>query len=169
MDQFELINGYTPGVIGRITELHALHYSEHWGFGEYFEAKVAKELSEFILNYDKTKDCIYSLSVNGAIEGSISIDRSSEIDNKAHLRWFMVSDKMRGSGAGNHLMKHAMKFCEERKYESVYLWTFQGLKPARHLYEKYDFSLTEEKTGEQWGSIVTEQRFDKYIPPTQIA
>ena len=169
MDRFELITGYTPGVIGRVTELHALYYSEHWRFGEYFEAKVAKELSEFISNYDKSKDCIYSLSVDGAIEGSISIDRSSEIENVAHLRWFMVSDKMRGSGAGNQLMKHAMTFCEEKKYDSVYLWTFKGLKPARHLYEKYGFSLTEEKTGEQWGSIVTEQRFDKKIMPSQIA
>ncbi|MBE8233558.1 MAG: hypothetical protein HAW67_07445 [Endozoicomonadaceae bacterium] len=98
MDRFELITGYTPGVIGRITELHALYYSEHWRFGKYFEAKVAKELSEYISNYDKAKDCIYSLSVDGAIEGSISIDRSSEIENIAHLRWFMVSDKMRGQG-----------------------------------------------------------------------
>ena len=38
--------GYVPGAIGRITELHATYYHEHWGFGRYFESKVATELSE---------------------------------------------------------------------------------------------------------------------------
>ena len=60
-------------------------------------------------------------------------------------------------------MRQAMMFCEQNGYDSVYLWTFQGLGSAKHLYEKYGFSLTEEKTGEQWGSIVTEQRFDAEI------
>jgi len=55
------------------------------------------------------------------------------------------------------------KFFETNGYDSVYLWTFQGLDSARHLYEKYGFSLSEERTGEQWGSIVTEQRFNMTI------
>ena len=42
-----------------------------------------------------------------------------------------------------------MDFCEQNKYSSVYLWTFQGLGSARHLYEKFGFTLTQEKTGKQ--------------------
>ena len=53
-----------------------------------------------------------------------------------------------------------MDFCEQNKYSSVYLWTFQGLGSARHLYEKFGFTLTQEKTGKQQGAEVTEQRFD---------
>jgi hypothetical protein len=56
-------------------------------------------------------------------------------------------------------MTQAMEFCRNNKYDSVYLWTFKGLDSARHLYEKYGFSLTEESSGEQWGTLVTEQRF----------
>jgi len=162
MSDFELETGYIPGVIGRIADLHALYYSENWQFGKYFEAKVATELSEFMINYDEAKDRIFSLAVNGKIEGSISIDGTSESNNRAHLRWFIVSDELKGMGAGNFLMQQAMKFCVQNKYDNVYLWTFQGLGSARHLYEKYGFSLTEEKVGEQWGSVVTEQRFDAY-------
>ena len=158
-NDFKLITGYTAGVIGRVVELHAQYYSEHWNFGGFFEAKVALELSEYISSYNETKDRIFSLSVDGRIEGSISIHASSQTDNSAHLRWFIVSDKLRGKGAGNFLMEQAMKFCEQNEFESVYLWTFRGLSCARHLYEKYGFVLTEEKTGEQWGCVVTEQRF----------
>lgn len=160
MKDFDLTTGYIPGVIGRIAELHALFYSENWGFGEYFEAKVATELSEFICNYSNKRDRIFSLSVGGNIEGSISIDGTSENTNTAHLRWFIISDQLRGVGAGNFLMNKAMEFCRENKYDRVYLWTFQGLGSARHLYEKYGFKLTRETSGEQWGSVVTEQHFE---------
>ena len=47
------IKGYVPGTIGRIAELHALYYSREWGFGKFFEAKVATELSEFVSRLDK--------------------------------------------------------------------------------------------------------------------
>ena len=51
-------------------------------------------------------------------------------------------------------------FCKDRTYDGVYLWTFQGLDSARHLYEKYGFTLAEETVGKKWGTVVTEQRFD---------
>ena len=42
----------------------------------------------------------------------------------------------------------------------VYLWTFEGLDTARHLYEKVGFKLVEEHKGTQWGTEVNEQRFE---------
>ena len=160
MNDVDLVTGYTPGVIGRVAELHAIYYSENWKFGAYFEAKVATELADFISHYDEAKDRVFSLTVNGKIEASLSIDGSSTNNNVAHIRWFIVSEALRGKGAGNTLMQQAMNFCKQTEYQRVYLWTFQGLDSARHLYEKYGFSLTEERSGEQWGAIVTEQRFD---------
>ena len=157
---FETIIGYTPGIIGRVTELHATYYAAHWNFGFFFERKVAVELSEFIHHYDASKDRIWSLSVDGAMEGSIAINGSSESENRAHLRWFITSDKLRGKGAGNYLMEQAVSFCKDAKFEKVYLWTFQGLAPARHLYEEFGFKLVEEQAGEQWGTVVTEQRLE---------
>jgi GNAT superfamily N-acetyltransferase len=103
------------------------------------------------------------LLIDGNIEGAIIIDGTSENMNIAHLRWFITSDKLRGKGAGNYLMEKAVTFCKDAGYEKVYLWTFYGLLPARHLYEKFGFKLVEEHSGEQWGSTVTEQRFESEI------
>jgi len=160
MINFETIIGYTPGVIGRVSELHAIYYAEHWNFGHLFEEKVATELSSFINNYNESRDRIWSLSIDGNTEGSITIHGTSESKNIAHLRWFIISDKLKGKGAGKYLMEQSISFCKEIGFEKVYLWTFQGLAPARHLYEKFGFKLVEERPGEQWGTTVTEQRFE---------
>jgi len=41
MPEIEVTKGYVPGCIGRVAELHGTYYAENWGFGRYFEAKVA--------------------------------------------------------------------------------------------------------------------------------
>jgi len=166
--QFETIVGYTPGVIGRISELHAKYYAAHWNFGHFFEEKVATELASFMKSYNESKDRIWSLTIDGNIEGSIIIDGTSERRRTAHLRWFIISDKLKGKGAGNYLMKKAVSFCRETGFEKVYLWTFQGLVPARHLYDKFGFKLVEELPGKQWGTVVIEQRFELALMPSPI-
>jgi len=52
-----------------------------------------------------------------------------------------------------------MAFCREAGHRRVYLWTFEGLDPARHLYESMGFQLVEEIAATQWGPEVAEQRF----------
>jgi GNAT superfamily N-acetyltransferase len=160
MPTFDSKTGYIAGVIGRTAELHALYYSRDWDFGPFFEIKVASEMSAFIDHYDPKKDCVWSLLVDGRIEGSLTIDGTSEEENTAHLRWFVMSDKLRGQGAGNFLMEQAVSFCKETGYDKVYLWTFQGLDSARHLYEKFGFELKKELKEKQWGTEVTEQYFE---------
>lgn len=153
--------GYLPGTIGRIAQLHASFYAEHSGFGVAFEAKVASELAGFCTRMDPTRDGLWLAVASGEILGSIAIDSANADDKGAHLRWFIVSDKLRGSGTGSQLLIAAMDFCSARQYQSVYLWTFDQLHAARHLYEKYGFKLAKEQIGNQWGKEVNEQLFIK--------
>jgi len=67
-------SGYIPGSIGRIAELHGNYYHRDWGFGLYFEAKVATELSAFLQRFDEKRDGIWLAEQNGRIEGAIVID-----------------------------------------------------------------------------------------------
>ena len=48
MPDVEILGGYIPGSLGRVAELHGMYYQQHWGFGLFFEAKVATELAEFL-------------------------------------------------------------------------------------------------------------------------
>jgi ribosomal protein S18 acetylase RimI-like enzyme len=78
----------------------------------------------------------------------------------AHLRWFIVSDALRGRGAGRQLLETALAFCRQKQYARVFLHTFKGLEAARHLYESMGFKLVQQQEGSQWGTTVSEQRFE---------
>ena len=160
MSNVEMVKGYIPGSIGRVAELHGTYYHEHWDFSVFFEAKVATELSEFLGRYDEKRDGFWTASLNGRVEGSITIDGIHAEKEGAHLRWFIVSDVLRGRGVGNQLIDKALDFCRNKEYRRVYLWTFEGLDAAKHLYEKCGFKLVEQYKGIQWGTEVNEQRFE---------
>ena len=153
-------HGYITGCIGRITEMHATFYARAVGFGTLFEAKVASELADFCLRYDHRRDGIWLALEGEAIHGSIVIDAAHYETEGAHLRWFIASDKSRGTGVGTRLIGAAMEFCREHNYRNVYLWTFDELHAARHLYEKYGFRLQSAQRGSQWGKEVNEQKFE---------
>lgn len=153
--------GYAIGCIGRITELHANFYSKLVDFGLPFEAKVARELSQFCEGFDAARDGLWLATVDGVAHGSIAIDGSYADSDGAHLRWFITSDDLRGQGMGSQLITQALDFCNAKSYKRVYLDTFAGLDAARHLYEKHGFQLVHEQVGLTWGGEVREQRFER--------
>jgi DNA-binding MarR family transcriptional regulator/GNAT superfamily N-acetyltransferase len=155
----QIEQGYRPGVIGRVAEMHARFYSRHVGFGQFFESKVAAGMAEFTGRLAYARNGLWVALHGERIVGSIAIDGEDLGKNIAHLRWFIIDDSFRGGGLGRRLMSAAMSFCDDRQFAETQLWTFKGLDAARKLYEDFGFTLTEEWLGEQWGSKVTEQRF----------
>lgn len=160
MQDVKIIKGYLPGSIGRVAELHGTYYHRHWDFGLFFEAMVATELAAFLGRYDDRRDGFWTAVSGGSIEGSIAIDGSHAPSEGAHLRWFILSDALRGKGIGRRLLETAIGFCEGRGYRRMSLWTFEGLHAARHLYGKYGFRLVDQKDGTRWGRQVREQRLE---------
>jgi GNAT superfamily N-acetyltransferase len=154
------LSGYIPGAIGRVAELHGRYYHNHWGFDLFFESKVATELSEFLCRFNEAHDGFWIASVKGRMVGSIAIDGIHFESKEAHLRWFIVAPENRGQGIGKTLLDEGIKFCRRTGFHRVYLWTFAGLDPARHLYETRRFRLCEQREGNQWGKTVNEQKFD---------
>jgi GNAT superfamily N-acetyltransferase len=156
-----IYHGYSPGCIGRIAEIHGRYYANLAGFGVEFEAKVARELAEFCLRFVSGTDGLWIAQVNDQVHGAIAIDAAHVAREGAHLRWFIASDDVRGRGIGNKLLSKALEFCDAQHYSQVYLWTFEGLDAARHLYEKFGFKLVQQQPGRQWGCEVNEQRFER--------
>ncbi len=159
-EEFKLTSGYVPGSIGRVAELHGKYYHAHWRFGLYFEGKVASELAEFLMRFDPQRDGFWTFSAKDRLEGALAIDGIHLDQGKAHLRWFIVSDVLRGRGLGRRLMQQAIDFCRQRSFATVYLWTFEGLGAARHLYELHGFKLLKQHRGVQWGTEVNEQYYE---------
>lgn len=155
-----ILQGYFPGVIGRITEAHAVYYHRHWGFDASFETQVATELAAFAASYDPLRDGLWAALHEDRMVGSIAIDGREAFTAGARLRWFLVDPETQGSGTGARLAKTAVDFCRQRGYPRVFLWTFEGLTAARRLYEKCGFGLCEEHDVAQWGRRIREQKFE---------
>ena len=161
---FHITAGLVPGCAERITQLHAEHYAAAAGFGPVFEAKVAQELAAFCQGFTPGRDGLWMLVCQGRIEGSIAIDGQHGLGGGAHLRWFITSSRVRGLGGGRQLLARALAFVDGCGHTRTQLWTFAGLDAARHLYEASGFQLVHQSPGQQWGSLVTEQRFERCRP-----
>ncbi|MFL9927634.1 helix-turn-helix domain-containing GNAT family N-acetyltransferase [Herbaspirillum lusitanum] len=155
----EIHQGYLPGAIGRVVEMHARFYSRSVGFGQFFESLVASGISEFASRLHNPRNGMWVAVDADRVVGSVVIDGEDLGNDTAHLRWFIVDDGMRGSGVGRKLLAEALAFCDREGFASTRLWTFKGLDAARQLYEHAGFKLIEECPGQQWGSEVIEQCF----------
>ena len=125
MQDIEII-GYYPGVLGKITELHAVYYHENWGFDVSFETQVGAELSEFVRRIETGRDGLWVARYKGAFAGAIAIDGIDAFGEGARLRWFIVDPQFQGSGIGKNLITRAIAFCERQQFPKVFLWTFKG-------------------------------------------
>ena len=157
--EIKVVEGFQPGAIGRIAEMHGRYYARQWNFPPVFEAKVAGGLAEFVPRLGKPVNQMWLAIRDGAIVGSAVIDGEDLGEGKAHLRWVIVDEHLKGAGTGRRLVTEAVEFCDTHGFAEIHLWTFRGLDAARRLYESVRFVLAEEWTGSQWGINLPEQRF----------
>jgi len=154
----EIVTEYLPGALARIIEMHAVYYSREVGFGRRFETAVAGGLSEFYARLENPRNALFIALFEQQVVGSIAIDGEDIGSDRAHLRWFIVDDFVRGSGVGQRLLSAALEFVDRNQFRETHLWTFEGLEAARKLYERNGFILREARPGDQWGEQVMEQR-----------
>ena len=165
------LTGYAPGDIGRGVALHADYYADRWGFGRAFEAMVAQELGAFLDGFREGADGFWAARAEGAAEagralaGSLSVHGRDADANGARLRFFITDPAYQGRGVGAKLMDAAMAFCDRAGFARVWLTTFEGLEPARRLYQRHGFRLIETHLGDQWGREVREQTFERRHGP----
>ncbi len=157
-----LAGQFFPGALGGIAALHGAHYARHWGFGTVFEAKVAAELAVFACR-QAPGDLVLLGRDDAGLAASLILDLNDPASGPrgAHLRWFIVSDRCRGSGIGRKMLAQAMRHADAQSSGKAWLTTFAGLDAARHLYESAGFRLAAEAEGEAWGSRVVEQEFHR--------
>lgn len=161
---FEIVEGYQTGMIGDISAMHGRTHGNIVGADPTFESVVGKAMAEFMPRVDNPVNNSWSVVENGQVIGSISIDGEDLGNNIAHLRWFILSEKLRGLGLGRELLQRALDHCDRLGFDEIHLWTLKGLDAARALYEKNGFVLAAEYVGDQWGKSVTEQMFIRKRP-----
>ena len=137
----------TSGDLGRIVSLHGEAYASLPGFGQRFEAYVARTVAEYVLDND-ARGRIWLAEQGSKLIGCTAI--ALRDDDTAQLRWVVVDPAARGAGLGKELVARAVEFATKRDCRSIYLFTTDGLPESQALYEKLGFQTTSNEINELW-------------------
>ena len=146
-----------PGDLGALVRLHGVLYAREYGYNPPFESYVAGPMAEFALR-GGPRQRIWIVEHRGEVAGCIAVVEAS--DDTAQLRWFLLAPEIRGRGLGRRLLTEAVAFCREQGYRKAFLLTFAVHAEAATLYRSLGFQVAGEHTGEFWGEVRTEQRYE---------
>jgi ribosomal protein S18 acetylase RimI-like enzyme len=145
-----------PGDIGWIIHRHGVIYARERGFDARFEAYVAEPLGRMVRS-QSPHERIWIAESGEKIVGCIAVVAASPLI--AQLRWFFVEPEARGRGIGKQLLQRAVAFARQTGYDSIVLWTEKELVAAAHLYQSAGLTKVEERTSQEWGVEVVEEKY----------
>lgn len=153
------IREYQAGDPSRVTYYYYMLFKNRFNFNPIVERYFMEGMLELFDTGESSQ--MWLLERKNEVVGSIAIVKQGEYD--AQLRWFGVDESLQGLGMGSKLMTLAMDFCREKGYSHVVLWTIDILEPARHLYTKFGFELTETKPNYEWANIpLVEEKWEYF-------
>ncbi len=148
------------GAIGAIVSLHARHYADGLDLGLAFEAKIAMELSSFLLAMDPSCDLFLLATVHGTIVGSLVVDGDRSRIGEAQLRWFVVHPLYNPDEVCSSLIAEALRFCSEKNYRRIVLLANADSDVARRVTGDWGFRLVGEFENREWRSPLRQQRLE---------
>jgi ribosomal protein S18 acetylase RimI-like enzyme len=146
-----------PGDMGYVIYLHGHLYGSEYGYSINFESYVAAGFHEFYARHDPKQDRVWVCEHKEQIVGFLLLmNRGSA----AQLRYFIIMPEYRGIGLGKKLMKLYMEELSKLGYKSSYLLTVDELPAAASLYRRHGFRLVQERSFEDFGKLLMEQRYE---------
>ncbi|KAJ3532544.1 hypothetical protein NM208_g8392 [Fusarium decemcellulare] len=154
--------GYRPGFLARCLEMHIAFYHPSVAWGLAFETSLAKDFADLIERLENNPRNQIWAAVQKAegddpakftqqIVGTVLVDSESlKTPNTAHIRGFIVDERVRGFGVGKKLLGTAMEFIQEKGFDKVTLFTTQAQGAAMHLYRKAGFVVERDEEKVVW-------------------
>ncbi|MFD8525807.1 GNAT family N-acetyltransferase [Streptosporangium canum] len=133
-----------PGDLGWVVHRHGVLYSQEYGWGEEFEALVARIVADYVDGHDPRRDAGWIAEVDGERAGCVFCVHKD--DETAQLRMLLVEPAARGMGIGGRLVEECLHFARAAGYRRIVLWTRDVLTGARRIYRAAGFEPVEERT-----------------------
>ncbi|HEV7759451.1 MAG TPA: helix-turn-helix domain-containing GNAT family N-acetyltransferase [Acidimicrobiales bacterium] len=151
------------GDLGWIVHRHGALYASAYGWGETYEAFVARVVADMVEARAASPGRVelWVAEVDGEPVGSIGCaERDADT---AQLRLLLVEPSARRGGLGRQLIEHCLRFARTAGYRRVALWTNDNLVEARRLYEKAGFALDDESPHDLWGQGLVSQTWSRDV------
>lgn len=139
-----------PGDLGWVVHRHGVLYHREYGWGERFEALVARVVADYVQHYDAAKEWAWIAERGGEIVGSVFLTKAG--DDTAKLRLLYVEPSARGLGLGRLLVRTCIDGARTRGYRRLELWTNAVLVAARAIYVAEGFSLVHREAHDLFGA-----------------
>jgi len=153
------LRGLEPGDLGWIVQRHGELYAREYGYDQSFERLVA----QIAADYDPERDRAWVAEIGGTKVGAILCVHQD--DKTAKLRTLLVEPKARGRGVGGTLIDQVIRHATNSGYATLTLYTNDNLHPARRLYERAGFTLTEATRERTFGHDHTAQTWSLTLKP----
>jgi N-acetylglutamate synthase-like GNAT family acetyltransferase len=160
MPQINVAGGYTPGAIGAIVSLHAKYYATSLDRGPEYEARIATELSAFLVATNPDRDLFLLASIYGMTAGSLSVDGRGLRTGEARLRWLVLHPLYSPNEVCSALVKEALRFCRRKNYRRVVLVAYKNDDLFQRLTGDWGFELIEEVETKDWSHPMRQQVFE---------
>ncbi|ARM89091.1 MarR family transcriptional regulator protein [Rhizobium sp. CIAT894] len=144
-----IIRAHRAGDIGWIVQSQSRFYTEEYGWDLRFEALVAEVAGKFLANFDPALEYCWIAERGGINVGSVLVTNGG--DGVAKLRLLYVDKSARGLGLGKLLVDECIRFCRQKDYSELHLWTNDMLETARAIYVKTGFRLVSEERHRMFG------------------
>src|SRR6476619_7134849 len=150
-----VIRAPRPGDLGWIVYRHGALYAQEYGWGERFEALVARIVADYAEHHDPRREAAWIAEHRGAPAGCVLCVARS--DTVAQLRLLLVEPEARGLAIGATLIDECLRFARHAGYDEIRLWTNDVLHAARRLYERAGFALVRAQPHHSFGHDLVEQ------------
>ncbi|AHG46053.1 MarR family transcriptional regulator [Rhizobium leguminosarum bv. trifolii CB782] len=144
-----IIRAHRAGDIGWIVQSQSRFYTAEYGWDLRFEALVAEVAGKFLANFDPALEYCWIAERGGVNVGSVLVTNGG--DGIAKLRLLYVDKSARGLGLGKLLVDECIRFCRQKGYSELQLWTNDMLETARAIYVKTGFRLVSEERHRMFG------------------
>jgi GNAT superfamily N-acetyltransferase len=127
------------GDFGYAIDAHNRAYTTEFSYDDSFIAFITDAITAYEGTYNSDREHLWILESGEQPIGCVAIVEFDE--RTAQLRWFLLEKEARGFGYGKRMLYEAVRFCREKGYSSIFLWTNDSLTTARALYETHGFTV----------------------------